>query len=61
MTNPGYECKRKRKRDKFIMNKLFGASGQGMPMGAIFGGPSNSGNETKAGLMPNSNNLYPPQ
>lgn len=43
------------------MNKLFGASGQGMPMGAIFGGPSNSGNETKAGLMPNSNNLYPPQ
>lgn len=46
MTNPGYECMRKRKRDKFIMNKLFRATGS-MPMGGLLGGPNNFGDNTR--------------
>jgi hypothetical protein len=35
MTNPGYECDRKRKRDIFALHKIFG--GIGIPMANISG------------------------
>jgi hypothetical protein len=30
MTNPGYNCDRKRKRDMFVLGSLFGNGGAGM-------------------------------
>jgi hypothetical protein len=39
MTNPGYVCKRKRKRDAFVLNALFGNKGMEMTgVGMLLGG-----------------------
>lgn len=49
MTNPGYVCNRKRKRDVFIFNKLFGQ--QMTAMGLI-----NQNNNTS--LLAGQQNIY---
>lgn len=32
MTNPAYECKKKRKRDVFLFNHIFGGEGKNIAM-----------------------------
>jgi len=50
MTNPGYVCNRKRKRDAFILNKLFG---QEMTAMGLLGKNNNTG-----GLLTDQENIY---
>lgn len=51
MTNPAYECKRKRSRDKFILNKLFGNGGPGIEMTNLFGNNTNMNMNMNEPLM----------
>ena len=44
MTNPGYVCKRKRKRDAFIIGKLFGQGGIEMTGLNLLPGLTNNNN-----------------
>lgn len=54
MTNPGYVCKRKRKRDMAFIGKFFG---NGVEMTQLFG-IDTAGNENKNGLLGNQDPIY---
>lgn len=50
MTNPGYKCERKRKRDIFMLNSLFG--GNAVPMVMM------GGDNSHRGMIGNTDGIY---